>query len=110
MTTFSNLVEIVNRTRTAQERLFYIVYAFRERLKKMELRQCIVNDTYSSLLGGGKKNLSQALKVVYPDSPVMFKDAAEGRWCWYDGSADYTTAGRQYAYISTTHSICCLPR
>lgn len=76
MTTFSNLVEIVNRTRTAQERLFYVVYAFRERLKKMELRQCIVNDTYSSLLGGGKKNLSNALKVVYPDSPVMFKDAA----------------------------------
>ena len=76
MTTFSNLVEIVNRTRTAQERLFYIVYAFRERLKKMELRQCIVNDTYSSLLGGGKKNLSNALKVVYPDSPVMLKDQA----------------------------------
>jgi len=76
MTTFSNLVEILNRTQTAQERLFYIVYAFRERLKKKELRQCLIDDAYSSLLGGGKKNLSNALKVAYPDSPVMFKDQA----------------------------------
>ncbi len=76
MTTFSNLVEIINRTRTAQERLFYIVYAFRERLKKKELRQCLIDDAYSSLLGGGKKNFSNALKVAYPDSPVMFKDQA----------------------------------
>lgn len=76
MTTFSNLVEIINRTRTAQERLFYIVYAFRERLKKKELRQCLIDDAYSSLLGGGKKNFSSALKVAYPDSPVMFKDQA----------------------------------
>ena len=76
MTTFSNLVEIINRTKTAQERLFYIVYAFRERLKKKELRQCLIDDAYSALLGGGKKNFSNALKVAYPDSPVMFKDQA----------------------------------
>lgn len=76
MTTFSNLVEIINRTRTAQERLFYIVYAFRERLKKKELRQCLIDDAYSSLLGGSKGNFSKALKVAYPDSPVMFKDQA----------------------------------
>ena len=50
LTTFTNIVEILNRTRTDQERLFYIVYSFRERLKKLELRRCLVNDTYSSLL------------------------------------------------------------
>ena len=50
LTTFTNIVEILNRTWTAQERLFYIVYSFRERLKKLELRRCLVNDTYSSLL------------------------------------------------------------
>jgi len=76
MTTFSNLVEILNRTQTAQERLFYIVYAFRERLKKTELRRCLIDDTYSSLLGGKKGNFTRALKTVYPDSPVLFKDAA----------------------------------
>ena len=76
LTTFTNLVEIINRVRTAQERLFYIVYAHRENLRKMELRRCLVNDTYSTLLGGDKKNLSAALKRLYPSAPVMFKDAA----------------------------------
>lgn len=76
LTTFTNIVEILNRTRTAQERLFYIVYSFRERLKKLELRRCLVNDTYSSLLGGDKKNFSKALVAAYPDSPVVFKDSA----------------------------------
>lgn len=76
LTTFTNIVEILNRTRTAQERLFYIVYSFRERLKKLELRRCLVNDTYSSLLGGDKKNFSKALVASYPDSPVVFKDSA----------------------------------
>ena len=75
LTTFTNIVEILNRTRTAQERLFYIVYSFRERLKKLELRRCLVNDTYSSLLGGDKKNFSKALVASYPDSPVIFKDS-----------------------------------
>lgn len=76
LTTFTNLVEIINRVRTAQERLFYIVYAHRENLRKMELRRCLVNDTYSTLLGGDKKNFSAALKRIYPTSPVMFKDTA----------------------------------
>jgi len=76
LTTFTNLVEIVNRVRTAQERLFYIVYSHRENLRKLELRRCLVNDTYSTLLGGNKKNLSAALKRLYPASPVMFKDTA----------------------------------
>ncbi len=76
LTTFTNLVEIVNRVRTAQERLFYIVYSHRENLRKLELRRCLINDTYSTLLGGNKKNLSVALKRLYPASPVMFKDTA----------------------------------
>lgn len=76
LTTFTNIVEILNRARSAQERLFYIVYAFRERLKLRELRACLVNDTYSSLLGGDKKNFSKALVAAYPDSPAIFKDSA----------------------------------
>jgi len=76
LTTFTNLVEIINRVHTAQERLFYIVYSHRENLRKLELRRCLVNDTYSTLLGGDKKNLSTALKHLYPASPVMFKDTA----------------------------------
>ena len=76
LTTFSNLVEIVNRAHSAQEWLFYVVYAYRERLNTLELRRCLVNDTYSSLLGGDKKNFSKALVASYPDSPVLFRDSA----------------------------------
>ena len=80
LTTFTNIVEILNRARSAQERLFYIVYAFREKLKLRELRACLVNDTYSSLLGGDKKNFSTALVASYPDSPVLFRDSALWRF------------------------------
>ncbi len=76
LTTFTNLVEIINRVHTAQERLFYIVYAHRENLRKLELRRCLVNDTYSTLLGGDKRNYSAAMKRLYPTAPVMFKDTA----------------------------------
>lgn len=76
LTTFTNLVEILNRTRTAQERLFYIVYAFRERLNKMELRKRLVDDAYSAVLGGGKKNFSKVLKKIYPSVPAIIPDAA----------------------------------
>ncbi len=40
--------------RIEEERLFYILYANRERLKAKEMQRCITNDTYSSLLGSKK--------------------------------------------------------
>jgi site-specific DNA-methyltransferase (adenine-specific) len=39
--TFTNLVEIISRTRTAQERLSYIVYANRERMNAKKLRELL---------------------------------------------------------------------
>lgn len=74
-TTFSNHVEIINRCRTNEERLFYILYSFKENLKYKELQRCIQTDTYSTLLGD-KKNLSKGLKEIYPKSEIMFKDTA----------------------------------
>ena len=76
LTTFTNLVEILNRTRTAQERLFYIVYAYRERLNKRDLRKRLVNDAYSIVLGGNKRNYSKALKSAYPGAPAIIPDTA----------------------------------
>ena len=76
LTTFTNLVEILNRTRTAQERLFYIVYASRERLNTVELRKRLVDDAYSTVLGGDKRNYSKALKAVYPSAPAIIPDTA----------------------------------
>ncbi len=76
LSSFTNLVEILNRTRTAQERLFYIVYAFRERLNMRELRKKLVDDAYSAVLGGNKRNYSKALKAAYPAAPAIIPDTA----------------------------------
>jgi predicted nuclease of restriction endonuclease-like (RecB) superfamily len=76
LTTFTNIVEILNRTQTAQERLFYIVYAYRERLNMRELRRRLVDDAYSTVLGSDRRNYSKALKAVHPAVPAIIPDAA----------------------------------
>lgn len=76
LTTFTNLVLIANCCEDAKERLFYIVYAHRERLKAKELEKCLSHDAYASLLGGDKKNYSKKLRAVHPAAPVMLKDRA----------------------------------
>ena len=75
LTTFSNHLEILNRCKTVEQRIFYILYAYRERLKNKELQRCIVNDTFGSLMGN-KKNFSVGLKQIYPQSPSLIKDRA----------------------------------
>ena len=76
LTSYTNLVIIANHCRDAQECLFYIVYANREHLKNKELVRCIETDSYTSLLGGSKKNYSKKLKELYPTAPVVIKDRA----------------------------------
>ena len=49
LTTFSNHLEILNRCKTVEQRIFYILYAYRERLKNKELQRCIVNEDFLSL-------------------------------------------------------------
>lgn len=51
LTSFSNHIAILNQCKTSEERLFYILYAHRKRLKTREVQRCISNDTYSTLLG-----------------------------------------------------------
>ncbi len=75
LTTFSNHIEIINYCKTNTERLFYILYSFKENLKYKELQRCIKNDTYSTLLGD-KKNISKGLKEIYPKAEILFKDTA----------------------------------
>ena len=72
--TFVKLLLIAAHAQDAQELLFYVVYAIRERLTKEELRQCLAHDAYTSLLGGNKKNYSKKLKELYPTAPVVIKD------------------------------------
>ena len=75
LTTFTNHIEILNRCKTIEQRIFYILYAYRERLTNKELQRCIVNDTFGSLMGN-KKNFSTGLKQMYPQSPSLIKDRA----------------------------------
>ena len=74
LTIISNHLEILTRRKSPEERLFYILYTHRERLKYKELQRVITNDAYGSLVGGDKTNLSLALKEQYPDSPLQLRD------------------------------------
>ena len=72
---FSGHLEIMNRCRTDEERIFYMLYASHQRLKTEELRRCIVNQTYSSLMDK-EKMLSPKMFAEYPNAEFMLKDKA----------------------------------
>lgn len=75
ITTFTNHVEIINRCRSYSERVFYMLYAAQQGLKSEELRRCIVNQTYFSLLDKDKM-MSPQLLAKYPSSEFILKDKA----------------------------------
>lgn len=75
VTTFTNHIEILNRCRTNEERIFYMLYAAHQRLKTEELRRCIVTQTYSSLLDK-EKLMSPTLRQDYPNIDFILKDKA----------------------------------
>jgi predicted nuclease of restriction endonuclease-like (RecB) superfamily len=74
-TTFTNHVEIMNRCRTDEERIFYILYARHQGLKTEELRRCIINQTFASLMDK-EKLMSPKLLAEYPQAEFMLKDKA----------------------------------
>ena len=73
LTTLSNHIEILCRCKNYEERIFYILYANKERLAFRELQRCITNQTYSSLLSS-KENMSKGFLETYPNAPTFFKD------------------------------------
>ncbi len=72
---FTSHIEIMNRCRTSEESIFYMLYASHQKLKTEELRRCIVNQTYS-LLMDREKMLSPKMIAEYPNSEFMLKDKA----------------------------------
>ena len=64
---------VLNRCRTNEERLFYMMYAWRERLQNKELERAIKTDTMSAILGS-REVQSQMLQTQYPQAPLLFKD------------------------------------
>jgi predicted nuclease of restriction endonuclease-like (RecB) superfamily len=75
ITSFTNHIEILNRCKSNEERVFYMLYSYRKRLKSRELRRCIVSQTYSTLLDKDKM-LSPQLLRDYPRSEYLLKDKA----------------------------------
>lgn len=74
-TGWTNHQIILSRCKTDEERLFYMLYAKRERLENKQLERAIKTDAMSSLLSA-KDMQSEALQRAYPDSKVLFKDMA----------------------------------
>lgn len=74
-TGWTNHQIILSRCKTDEERLFYILYAKRERLENKQLERAIKTDTMASLLSA-RDMQSEALLATYPDSRVLFKDTA----------------------------------
>ena len=74
-TGWSNHQMIMSRCKTDEERLFYMLYAKRERLEYKQLERAIKTDAMTSLLGA-RDMQSEALQREYPDSRVLFKDTA----------------------------------
>ena len=73
LTTLTNHFEILNAYQRIEERIFYVLYAYKEKLNKIELRRCLKTNVFASLMGD-KHNLSKGLKEIYPQITPMLKD------------------------------------
>ena len=62
ITTFSNHLEILNRTHSYQEAVFYMLYAAQQQLTTIELRRSIVSQTYGSIMSKEKQFTHAMLK------------------------------------------------
>ena len=72
-TGWTNHQIVLNRCKTDQERLFYMLYACRERLQNKELIRAIKTNVMDSVLGSTSKQSSNLTKT-YPASPMLFKE------------------------------------
>ncbi len=72
-TGWTNHQIILSRCKTDASRLFYMLYAGRERLENKELTRAIRTDVMSSILGS-KEVQSEAMHREYPQSGTLFKD------------------------------------
>ena len=66
---------ILNRCKSDNERLFYILFAQKEQLQNKQLERAIKTDTMASILRA-KDSQSDVLNTTYAKSPAMFKDTA----------------------------------
>ncbi|MDR0811821.1 MAG: PDDEXK nuclease domain-containing protein [Paludibacter sp.] len=73
ITSLTNHFVVLDGCQILEERIFYVLYAYKEKLNKRELERCLKNHTLYSLMGD-KHNLSKGLKEIYPQALPMLKD------------------------------------
>lgn len=74
-TGWTNHQIIINHCKTDDERLFYILFAKKERLQNKQLERAIRTNTMTSVLRA-KESQSANLQDTYAKSPPLFKDTA----------------------------------
>ncbi len=74
-TGWTNHQIIMNRCKTDNERLFYMLFAKKEQLQNKQLERAIKTDAMSSILRA-RDVQSEALHGTYAKSPALFKDTA----------------------------------
>lgn len=72
---WTNHVEILSSCKLSEERLFYILYANKERLNGKELKRAIKTNAYAHI-ASAENNQSQGMQAAYPASNYLFKDVA----------------------------------
>jgi len=68
-------VEILLSCRFPEERLFYILYANKERLNYRELKRAIKTNAYAHIVKENS-NQSKGMELAYPKTKYLFKDVA----------------------------------
>ncbi|WP_195594531.1 PDDEXK nuclease domain-containing protein [Bacteroides fragilis] len=68
-------IEILSSCRSIQERIFYMLYANKERLNVQELKKAIAKDAYTTVLSSPGSQ-SVGFKQTYPNNSYDFKDRA----------------------------------
>lgn len=68
-------IEILASCRTFPERIFYMLYANKERLNVKELSNAIAKDAYTTVLSSPQSQ-SAGFKQIYPNNSYDFKDRA----------------------------------
>ena len=73
LVSFTSHVQILNRSHTMEERIFYILYAARERLNYRDLVRAFAAQTYDAVMSKEKK-VSRTLTTAYPSADFLLKD------------------------------------
>ena len=71
--TYTHHLEILNRCDDYEESVFYMLYTAHQHLKVEELRRCIINQTFDSLMKKDKQ-MTPVLLEQYPGAEFMLKD------------------------------------